>query len=293
MTSFTVTEATELLPFLLQRLSHEGRNKVKSLLTHGQISVNDRAITRHNHPLSPGQTVIVQWTPTTGDAPLRGLSILFEDEHLIVIDKPAGLLTVATDEEKHRTAYRLLMDHVQSGHPNLRVFVVHRLDRDTSGVMLFAKSEPVQQQLQNTWKDSVLCRTYAVLVEGRVVKPAGTITSWLKESSTLKMFSSRTPGEGLKSVTRYRVVQAGPDYSLLEVELETGRKNQIRVHMQDIGHSVAGDRKYGSSKDPLGRLGLHAQRLEFRHPITNAVMRFEAPLPARFRAATLGPTVDR
>src|SRR5699024_4635402 len=163
------------------------------------------------------------------------IEILYEDDDLVAVDKEAGLLTIASDKEKQATAYRQLSDYVKSGNPKARIFIVHRLDRDTSGVMLFAKSKQIQQRLQNSWKDSVL-------VEGSVEKN-GTVTSWLTEDKTLTMRSSSRPDKGQKAVTRYKVLETGRELSLLQVNLETGRKNQIRVHMQDLGHPIIGDRK--------------------------------------------------
>jgi 23S rRNA pseudouridine1911/1915/1917 synthase len=174
------------------------------------------------------------------------------------------------------------MEHVRKANPRNRVFVVHRLDRDTSGVMMYAKSEKVQQALQNSWKESVPERTYVALVEGSVNKSEGTIQSWLKESKTLQVYSSPTPNGGQKAITHFKVLQRTNAFSLMEIRLDTGRKNQIRVHMQDIGHSVVGDKKYGSTQNPIGRLGLHALVIVFHHPGTGELMRFETKIPDKF-----------
>jgi 23S rRNA pseudouridine1911/1915/1917 synthase len=279
---YTVKEPSELLIFLLNTLSNMGRNSVKSLLSRGQVSVNDQVVTVYNFPLQPGHTVTISKEKPLEITPMVGLKILHEDDDIIVIQKEAGLLSIASLQEKDITAYRQLMDHVRRNNPMNRIFVVHRLDRDTSGVMMFAKSERVQQALQNTWKDSVRERLYVALVEGTVKKSEGTISSWLKESATLKMYSSRYPNDGQHAVTHYKVIQSDRNYSLLEVHLETGRKNQIRVHMQDIGHPIVGDKKYGSKTKPIGRLGLHARVLSFVHPKTGVLMRFESDIPKSF-----------
>ncbi|WP_235941552.1 RluA family pseudouridine synthase [Paenibacillus puerhi] len=287
---FTVREPDELLAFLISRLSKTGRNSLKAMLARGQIAVDGKPVTVYNFPLQPGHTVTVSKERIIEEPPLIGLSILYEDEHLIVVRKEAGLLSIASAQENELTAYRQLTAHVRLSDPSARIFVVHRLDRDTSGVMMFAKSEQVQQTLQKAWQDMVQERTYVALVEGKVKKPEGTITSWLKESSTLKMYSSHYPGDGLHAVTHYKVLQASSQYSLLEVHLETGRKNQIRVHMQDIGHPVVGDKKYGSRVKPINRLGLHARILAFTHPVSGELMRFETDIPksflSQFRAST-------
>ncbi|MEK8131004.1 RluA family pseudouridine synthase [Paenibacillus filicis] len=288
-----VREPSELLAFLLSRLSKTGRNSLKSMLARGQVAVDGKTVTAYNFPLEPGHTVTVSKEKIVEETPLVGLAILYEDEHLIVVRKEAGLLSIASGQEENElTAYRQLTAHVRWNNPSARIFVVHRLDRDTSGVMMFAKSEEVQQTLQNDWQEKVRERTYVALVEGKVKKLEGTITSWLKESSTLKMYSSSYPGDGQHAVTHYKVLQTSSQYSLLEVNLETGRKNQIRVHMQDIGHPVVGDKKYGSRVKPINRLGLHARVLAFTHPVSGELMRFETDIPksflSQFRAASPG-----
>nr|WP_238655132.1 RluA family pseudouridine synthase [Paenibacillus piscarius] len=277
-----VNEPAELLAFLLKTVPGKGRNAIKSMLSRGQIAVNGKTVTRHDHPLQPGQTVTVDQEKRAEAKELLGLTIVHEDDDIIVIQKDAGLLSIATGEDNELTAYRQLMEHVRQANPKNRVYVVHRLDRDTSGVMMFARSEAVQQALQNNWKETVKERSYTALVEGAVKKPEGTISSWLKETSTLKMYSSPHQGDGLHAVTRYKLIQANRHFSLLEVHLETGRKNQIRVHMSDIGHPIAGDKKYGAQTKAVGRLGLHARVLSFVHPTTGELLTFESPIPKTF-----------
>lgn len=280
--SYTVNEPSELLPFLLTNITGRGRNAIKSILSRGQVSVNGKVITQHNFKLQQGHTVTIDQEKPVKVAEFIGLTIVHEDDDLIVIQKDAGLLSIATAEENELTAYRQLMEHVRISNPKNRIFVVHRLDRDTSGVMMFAKSERIQQALQTTWKDTVKERSYVALVEGAVKKPEGTISSWLKETSTLKMYSSPHVGDGQHAITHYKLIQANRHFSLLEVKLETGRKNQIRVHMADIGHPIAGDKKYGAMTKTVGRLGLHARVLSFIHPTTGELMTFESPIPKTF-----------
>ena len=279
---FTVTQTIQLLPFLIAKYPNRGRNKIKSLLTRGQVMVGQRVVTRHDHPLAVGDRVRILNTGAVQPRELiTGVKILYEDDHIIVIDKPPGLLTMATDEEKDRTAYRIMNDHVRARNPKARVFIVHRLDRETSGLMMFAKTEAIKRQLQDNWTEAILERSYIALVEGAVKEEQATIKTWLKENATMTMFVSR-PGEGMIAITHYHVIKKTPEYSLLAVQLETGRKNQIRVHMQSIGHSVVGDKRYGSHKNPIARLGLHAHILSFTHPITNEILRFETAIPAKF-----------
>lgn len=278
----TVSENTELLQFLLAQMPAQSRNNIKSLLAHGQISVDNLMITQFNHPLTPGQKVTINWGKIQEGSGPQGLRILFEDPHLIVIEKQAGLLSIATEKEKEHTAYSILTDYLRNQDPSNRIFIVHRLDRETSGVMMFAKSQAVQQKLQDNWKTLVLERSYMVVVEGSIKKDQGTVTSWLKESKSLVMYSSPKPTDGKKAVTHYKVLKSNKNCSLLEVHLETGRKNQIRAHMQEIGHSVIGDRKYGARSNPIHRLGLHAHVLAFIHPVTGETLRFETSTPKDF-----------
>ncbi|QYR20647.1 RluA family pseudouridine synthase [Paenibacillus sp. sptzw28] len=279
---YTVKEPAELLSFLLQTITNQGRNSIKSLLSRGQVWVNERSVTAYNHPLQQGDQVSIRKERIVEKPPLIGLAILHEDDDIVVIRKDAGLLSIASPQETELTAYRQLTAHVRSDNPGGRIFVVHRLDRDTSGVMMFAKSEKIQQALQDSWQDIVKERTYVALVEGKVKKEEGTIKSWLKESKTLKMYSSPYPNDGQYAVTHYKVLESNKSFSLLEVELETGRKNQIRVHMQDIGHPVVSDKKYGSKSKALNRLGLHARVLSFTHPATGDLLRFETDIPKAF-----------
>ncbi|MDR3583967.1 MAG: RluA family pseudouridine synthase [Desulfosporosinus sp.] len=281
-TCLKVSEQAELMKFLLVEIPSKSRSEVKSLLAHHQISVDNEVITQYNHPLEIGQEVVVNWTKVLVEQQPQGLNIVFEDDYIIIIEKQAGLLSIATATEKEQTAYSILSEHVKKRDAKNKIFVLHRLDRDTSGVMMFAKSEKVQQSLQNAWKETVLERSYVAVVEGLVTQELGTITSWLTESKAFIMYSSRTPNDGQKAVTHYKVLEKNKHYSLLEVNLETGRKNQIRVHMKDIGHSVIGDKKYGATKHPLGRLGLHARVLAFKHPITGEEVRYETDIPKEF-----------
>lgn len=283
-TLLPVTEPGELLAFVLEKLTGKNRHTVKALLRDRQLLVDGTPVTQFNHPLAPGQRVEVVWEKPPEPTHYRGLTVLFEDAHLLVVEKAAGLLSIATPKEKFNNAYRILSDHVKREDPRNRLFVVHRLDRDTSGLMLFAKSETVQGLLQESWQATVRERTYLAVVEGVVRQPRGTIESYLHESKALLVYSDQNPYRGQHAVTRYEVLKTGAGFSLLKMNLETGRKNQIRVHLQDLGHPIVGDEKYGATTDPLGRLGLHAWVLAFTHPITKQALRFETPEPKAFSA---------
>jgi len=282
-TPIEVTGQTTLLPFLISSLKNKSRDNIKSLLRNRQVLVNGEPVTQFNHELITGDTVTVSAVRHTGGLMARNMRMVYEDEHLIVIDKNAGLLSMASDNEKYLTAYNILSTWVKSQKPSNRIFIVHRLDRDTSGLMMFARSEKVQSLLQRDWKHNVTARTYVALVEGEVTEPEGVIKSYIYESKALVMHSTRNPDKGDLAITRFRRLKSSKEYSLVEVILETGKKNQIRLHMQEMGHSIAGDKKYGATTNPIGRLGLHASVLAFIHPITGKELRFESRVPAKFR----------
>lgn len=279
----TITEPSTLMPFLLSSLSNKSRDNIKSLLRNRQVLVNGEPVTQFNHELKPGDTVVISAARHTGGLMARNMRLVYEDEHLIVIDKNAGLLSMASDNEKYLTAYNILSTYVKSQKPSNRIFIVHRLDRDTSGLMMFARSEKVQSLMQRDWKRNVTARTYVALVEGEVTGQEGIVKSYIYESKSLIMHSTNDPKKGDLAITRWKLLKSGSEYSLLEVTLETGKKNQIRLHMQETGHSIAGDKKYGASSSPISRLGLHASLLAFIHPVTGKEMRFESKIPAKFR----------
>lgn len=272
----------DLLEFLLLKLPGKSRNNVKSLLTRGDVSVDGKIVSRHDYTLKTGQAVQILPPHPTGQILLKGLKILFEDDELIAVDKPAGLLSVATDNEKERTAYHLLTDYVRDNNPKSRIFVVHRLDRDTSGILIAAKNENLKLALQENWNKLVKKRGYTAIVEGTPMEKSGTVKSWLKETKTHLIYSSGRTGDGLEAITHYETVSETKGYTLLKVTIETGRKNQIRVHMNDLGLPVAGDKKYGAKTDPIKRLCLHADTLEIIHPETGKLMVFNSDLPKSF-----------
>ena len=213
---------------------------------------------------------------------LQGLVILHEDRDILVVDKPPGLLTVGTDTDKSHTAYFILTDYVRkgSGKSRNRIFIVHRLDRDTSGVLLFAKTAEAKHYLQEHWNDTR--KKYLAVTHGRCEKQADTITSYLAENKARMVYSTRDRTKGRLSHTAYRVLKQTPDFALLEVDLLTGRKNQIRVHLADIGHPVVGDEKYGRTDRAHRRLALHARSISFTHPYTGEPLTIETPVPAYF-----------
>jgi 23S rRNA pseudouridine1911/1915/1917 synthase len=259
------------------------RTKVKQLMKHRSLEVNGETAQGFDHLLCKGDTLSVRKDKTESKVLLSlGINIIFEDDHLIVIEKPAGLLTIASETEKTKTAYYQLNEFLKLRTPRTRerIFIVHRLDRDTSGLIMFAKNEKVKKTLQEGWKE--VEKRYYALVEGTPEKKEDVIQSRLGETKSLKVYIDRHSDEAKLSKTKYRVIRTGRDYSLLDILLETGRKNQIRVHLSDIGHPVAGDKKYGARTNPLGRLGLHSYCLVFKHPVTGVQLRFDSKLPHRF-----------
>ena len=259
---YTVEGGGPLLPFLLERV-RGSRNHVKSLLTRGQVEVDGKTVTRHDHPLTPGQRVAVLAAPR----PAAPFPVLYEDGQILVVDKPAGLLSMASDREKLRTAYRMATDYVRQSDPRGRVFIVHRL-----------------RAYQEQWDALVRRRGYLAVVEGRPPREADTVRTLLRENAAHKVYSVRSGGK--EAVTHYRTVQSGSRYTLLEVDIDTGRKNQIRAHLSELGCPVAGDKTYGAAADPLGRLCLHAHELRLTDPFTGEERAFRAEPPRGFRSLT-------
>lgn len=269
------------------------KTKVKQLLKHRAIGVNGKEIKLLSTLLFEGDKVSVskdrkdrKEKKEINVVPAMGIKVIYEDDDLIVIEKPEGLLTIASETEKVKTAYFQLNEFFKMRKPGTteRLFIIHRLDRDTSGIIVFAKNEQTKRTMQGNW-DQVDKRYYAI-VEGVPLKDKAEIKSRLSETKSLKVYSNRHSADGKLSVTKYRVLKKGSQYSLLEILLETGRKNQIRVHLSDIGHPVVGDKKYGAKTNTFSRLGLHAYLLSFKHPATGALLRFESKLPGVFGKLT-------
>lgn len=278
---FDVKEKNTLLNFLFEAMSEQSKTTVKSLLSHKQICVNGRATTKFDTPLIPGDTVTIGMDKNVTGFSHPMLNILFEDESLIVIDKMSGLLSMATERDKEKTAYHILSEYVKRTDPRNHIFILHRLDRETSGVMMFAKNLKVQESLQRNWEQAILERKYVAVIEGQPEKPDGQIKSYIAENSAFVVHSASAK-DGKLAITNYRILKSNKLYSLIELELETGRKNQIRVHMQELGHPITGDKKYGAKNNPLNRLALHAYKLRFVHPVTRKELNFEMPIPKRF-----------
>jgi 23S rRNA pseudouridine1911/1915/1917 synthase len=280
--TFTVAKEAELLNFLLENLKDKSRNKIKAMLSHKQFKVGKDIVTQYNHILKPEDKVTVSWDGAFKKESYDGVKIIFEDDDVIVINKRSGLLSIGSDKEKRQTAYRIITHHIQQDNIVARLFVVHRLDREASGLMVFAKNKRSQVHLQESWETTHIKNMYLAITEGTIEKDKDTISSYLRESKALIVHSSSNPKDGKKGVTHYDVVKKNEHYTLLEAYLETERKNQLRVHLKSIGHPIIGDKKYEAKQNPLQRTALHLRKLTFMHPTTNEEMSFETKVPEDF-----------
>ena len=281
-TIYNVTEPDELMAFLMKKMDGVSRTRVKALLSNRVVLVDNVIVTQFNHPLKPGMKVQISREKNKHEFRHPMLKIVYEDAYLIVVEKKEGLLSVATDHQKERTAQHILSEYVKRTHRNNRVFVVHRLDRETSGLMMYAKDEKTQHTLRDNWHDIVVDRRYVSIVMGDMERDQGQIRTWLTDRK-LYVSSSNYDDGGKLSITHYKTIKRANGFSMMELDLETGRKIQIRVHMSELGHPVVGDQRYGCEIDPLGRLALHAFKLCFYHPVTGELMEFETPYPTSFR----------
>ena len=286
---FVVKQQCELLEFLLMTFKNQSRNSVKSLLGSHRVSIDGAPVTQFNFKLYPGDTVIISSSPIRKKT-RSNLPIIFEDNDFIVINKPSKLLSVPSDNEKGSTAFRMVNDYLQQKDKHNRAFIVHRLDEDTSGVLMFAKNDKMARALTDgdNWNNLVKKRGYFAIVEGTLDNKEGTIRSYLKKNSQNMMYSSKKKGDGQLAITNYKIIQENGQYSLADVDIKTGRKNQIRVHFGDLGHFIIGDDKYGEPSNPIKRLGLHAYELDIIHPFTGKLLKFKAPMPKEFESCMAG-----
>lgn len=275
-------ENHELMPFMISVLKDKSRTTLKSYLSNRQVCINGIQTSQFNDILRPNDVLEINLGVSKETFRHPMIRIIYEDDYIIVANKKHGLLTMATDRERQKTAYFILSDYLKKQEKNNRIFIIHRLDRETSGVLLFAKSIEVQHAFQYNWNDVVLERKYVAVVEGKMVEQEGELRSYLAENKMFQVYSTRNPHEGELAITRYKTLRVGKDNSLVELELETGKKNQIRVQMSDFGFPIIGDRRYGAGESPIGRLGLHASKIRFIHPITNKELIFDIGIPTLF-----------
>ena len=273
-----VNKDSELLEYLYEHLDMP-KKRVKQYLVHGAVYVNEDRVTQYNYPLIAGMRITID----TNSKNSRSLpfSIIFEDDYLLVVNKPSGLLTNEKKKEKERTLYHIVRDYVASKNPHGRIFIVHRLDRDTSGIVLFAKDEKTKNQLQENWNDYVSLREYTAIVCGHPKEESGQIVQYLKETKTNLVYVSPRE-DGKKAITNYSVLKTSDKYSMLKVTIETGRRNQIRVAFASKKMPILGDKKYGE-KSKVNRLYLHANRLKIYYPVIKKDILFETSIPTEFK----------
>ncbi len=280
---FNPKEETTLLPFMLQVLAPRSRTDIKSVLSHNHVKVNGTPTTQFDHPLMPGDEVLINFSRPFVGLNNRMVRLMYEDQDLVVIEKQSGLLTVPAGQTREKTAQKIVDDYVYASDGRSHAFVCHRLDQFTSGILIFAKNSYVQSLFRDAWTSYVVERKYLAICEGTPAKEEGEVRSYLAENAAMKVYSTDDPEKGKLSVTRYKVLKSNGAYSEVDIQLLTGRKNQIRVHMSDMGCPIAGDKKYGAKTSPCGRLMLHNYVLQFFHPITRENLRFELPIPANFK----------
>ncbi len=280
---YVVQKEQPLLEFLLENVP-QSRNKTKQTLQGRGIRVDGKTVSQFDYPLRPGMKVAVSRTKRNQNQfKSRWINIVYEDRWIIVIEKHAGILSMAAGHASlHVKA--VLDDYFKKSRQPCTAHVVHRLDRDTSGLMVYAKDMETEQILEHHWHDIVYDRRYVAVVSGEMEEDQGTVANWLKDNKAYVTYSSPVDNGGKYAVTHFQVLQRTTDHSLVEFRLETGRKNQIRVHTADMGHPICGDVKYGNGDNPLHRLCLHAYVLCMVHPVTRERMEFETPVPASFRS---------
>lgn len=279
----TVKEDKPLLEFLLDSMENTSRTKIKSTLHGRGVKVNGKVITQFDYPLSCGMKVAVSRSKQNAEMfKNRYIKIVYEDRYIVVVEKNVGILSMAAGHSSLNVK-TVLDSYFKTSRQKCTAHVVHRLDRDTSGLMIYAKDMQTEQILEHEWHDIVYDRRYVAVVSGEMEDDYGTMTSWLKDNKAYITYSSPYDNGGKYAVTHFHTLDRTTDHSLVEFRLETGRKNQIRVHSADMGHPVCGDIKYGNGDDPIGRLCLHAYVLCFYHPITRRRMEFETPIPVNFR----------
>ena len=286
---YKVSRSDTLLEFLLKKMDLS-RNSVKSLLASHKVLVNGNMVSQFDYPLAKDDEVKIARTAQKAtvqpklkkhvQSPVKKM-IIYEDEEFLAFNKPAGLLSVESDKETE-CAYRMAADYLREKGAKSRPYILHRIDKETSGVLVFAKDIKLHSMMRMNWNSLVTLREYVAVVRGHLEEKSGTIVSYLKENQNNLVYVSKDRN-GKKAITHYEVLEESRDYSLLRVKIDTGRKNQIRVQLADKGHPIVGDDKYSDGEGPLKRLGLHASALEFRHPLTKETVSLRAPIPQSFR----------
>ena len=270
-----------LINVLRNNLSKYSKNNIKSFLSKEMVLVNNNVQTRYDFLVHKTDTIEIRETKIRVSKIKSNLNIIYEDDDIIVINKPAGLLTIATSKEKEYTLYHFVMNYVKEKDKHNKIFIIHRLDKETSGIVIFAKNQKTKNLFQKDWEKNVITRGYYAVVEGSLKEKEGTIKSYLTENSEYMVYST-TKKEGKIAVTKYKVLKENKNYSLLDINILTGRKNQIRVHFKENGNTIVGDKKYGSNNNSINRMALHAYKLELIDPRNNKRISFKIPMPTVF-----------
>lgn len=279
----TIDQPCTLIEAAQKVLTDHSASKIKSMLKHNQFAVNGMPSTKYNRPIEPGDELQINFDGSFRTFSSPNLKIVYEDDDIIVVDKAYGVLSTSAGRNTTGTVYSIMRDYVKQNNEKARVFVVHRLDRDTSGLMILARSQKAREKMVENWSNIVSRRLYVAVAEGLMEKGSGTVRNFLvDDENNYEVHETDDSKLGQLAVTKYATLERGQRNSLVELEMRTGRKNQIRVHMRGLGHPVSGDRKYGGHSNPIRRLALHATIIEMQHPVTGKAMRFESPVPDNF-----------
>lgn len=281
--TINVSEDNLLYDFLRSKLSNESKNNIKSLLLRKNVYVNDKLQTKYNYELHKGDIISIKTSQFIDEETNIKLKIIYEDKDIIVVDKPSGILTISTEKEKNLTIYHLVMNYLKSKNKNNKVFIIHRLDKDTSGILIFAKSEKIKNLFQNKWNDIIKERRYYAIVLNKLKDKQGIIKSYLKENKNHIVYSTNDKVNGKLAITEYKVIKEIEKYALLDINIKTGRKNQIRVHLSDLSSPIIGDKKYGSETKSIKRLALHAYKLKLIDPRNGKIIQFTSDLPSEMK----------
>ena len=281
MKEHIVDEKMILIDYLRKEFTKLSKNNIKSLLSKEMVTVNNSVQTRYDYIVKKDDKIVIRDTKIKVKRYQKDINIIYEDDDLLVINKPAGLLTIATNKEKDFTLYHFASNYVKQKNKNNKIFIIHRLDKETSGIVVFAKNQKAKNLFQNTWDKNILYRGYYAVVEGKFDNKEGTIKSYLTENNEYMVYST-TEKKGKIAITDYKVEKENKKYSLLEINIRTGRKNQIRVHMKENGNIIVGDKKYGSNNNVINRMALHAYKLELIDPRNNKKIVFKTSMPTIF-----------
>lgn len=276
---FITEKECEIGEFLQEKNKEWTKSKIKSLLSHDMVLLDQKIVKKYNEIVKKGTKVTIHFSKIKNKPKDRRMNIIYEDYELIAVRKPSGLLSIATKKEKEKTLYHLVSDYVKQLDKKNKIFIVNRLDKDTSGIVLFSKSQSLKQKLQDNWNEYAIKREYYAVVDGKIEKESGTFKSYLKEEESGIVHSTKNKNDGKLAITNYKKIKENGNFTSLKLSLQTGRKNQIRVHLSENNTPVLGDKKYGCTKNPFKRLALHNSNLTIKHPYTKKILEFNYEIP--------------